>query len=89
MTTTAELIEKYKMTASSNKISFVTTESISKKIMGILITHPNSYENFVSIMNDDDFTKKIILEQNFTADLEKFLSIHDIRKVFMENISNF
>lgn len=89
MTTTEDLIEKYQMTASSNRITFVTTEAITHKIMAILITHPNSYENFVSIMNDDDFTKKTILQRNFPGDLEKFLSIHDIRKVFTENISNF
>lgn len=87
MTTNVDLIKKYKLKASGNKITFVTTDAISKKIIATLITHPNSYDKIWS--GWDDFDTEITVDLNFPANLDKFLTIHDIRTVFLENFSAF
>ncbi|SDY04343.1 hypothetical protein [Flavobacterium degerlachei] len=87
MTTNEDLIKKYKMKASSKKITFVTTKDISKKIIATLVTHPNSYENIWS--GWDNFDTEITIDLNYTANLDNFLTIHDIRTVFTENFSSF
>jgi hypothetical protein len=87
MTTNEDLIQKYKLKASSKKITFVTTEAISKKIIAALITHPNSYDKIWS--GWDDFDTEITIDLNYPANLDNFLTIHDIRTVFTENFSSF
>ena len=87
MTTNENLIKKYRLKASDNNITFVTTESISEKIIAALITHPDSYENIWSGWND--FDKEITIELNYPANLNNFLEIHDIRNVFEENLLAF
>jgi hypothetical protein len=87
MTTNEDLIKKYKLKNSAKKITFVTTEAISKKIIATLITHPDSYENIWS--GWDNFDTEITIDLNYPANLDNFLTIHDIRNVFVENFSAF
>ena len=88
MKTNQELIEKYKLTASGNEITLVSTEDITKQIIAVLITHPDSFKNLWigrELIEED----KLTIELNFKADLDKFLSINDFRKALLENCDKF
>lgn len=88
MKTNQELIEKYKLTASGNEITLVSTEDITKQIIAVLTTHPDSFENLWigrELIAEDTLT----IELNFKADLDKFLSINDFRKALLENCDKF
>jgi hypothetical protein len=87
MTTNEELIRKYQLKASSKKITFVTTEAISKKIIATIITHPDSYLKIWS--GWENFDTEVTIDLNYPANLDNFLTVHDIRNVFEENFSTF
>ena len=87
MKTNEQLIEKYRLKASANTITFVTTDAISKDIIAALVTHPDSFENIWS--GWEDFDTQITIDLNYPANLDNFLSISDIRNAFVESFENF
>lgn len=88
MKTNEELIKKYKLTASGNEITLVSTEDITKQIIAVLITNPDSFENLWigrQLIKEDTIT----IDLYFKANLDKFLSINDFRKVLLEYYDKF
>lgn len=79
MKTNQELIEKYRIETTENQIIISSKENVIKKIISLLITHPNSFKN-ISINPQKFEIDTLTINLNFKADVDKFLSINDIRQ---------
>lgn len=88
MKTNKQLIEKYQITADSNQITLISSEDVTKQITAVLITNPDNFEN-LWIGQQEIAEDTIIIDLYFKADLDKFLSIIDFRKVLLKYFETF